>query len=177
MAIQKATFGAGCFWCVEAVFQQINGITEIFPGYAGGHIKNPAYREVCSGRTGHAEVARIEFDDEVVLFNQLLEIFWSSHDPTTLNRQGNDVGDQYRSVIFYHDEEQKEKALYSKVKLEEKKVFSNPIVTEITALNNFYKAEDNHKEYYLNNPNQPYCTMVVKPKVEKVKAAFKDQLK
>ncbi|HZH86476.1 MAG TPA: peptide-methionine (S)-S-oxide reductase MsrA [Brumimicrobium sp.] len=177
MAEKQATFGAGCFWCVEAVFDQLNGVKEVYPGYAGGHIKNPAYREVCEGRTGHAEVIRIVYDDEIISFNQLLEVFWFVHNPTTLNRQGNDIGEQYRSVIFYHDDEQKSLAEEYKVKLDQSGAFDDPIVTEISSLTSYYDAEKDHKDYYLNNPEQGYCYAVVRPKVERFKAAFKDQLK
>lgn len=177
MAEKQATFGAGCFWCVEAVFDQLNGVKEVYPGYAGGHIKNPAYREVCEGRTGHAEVIRIVYDDEIISFNQLLEVFWFVHNPTTLNRQGNDVGEQYRSVIFYHDDEQKGLAEEYKAKLDQSGAFDDPIVTEISSLTSYYDAEKDHKDYYLNNPEQGYCYAVVRPKVERFKAAFKDQLK
>lgn len=177
MAIKEATFGAGCFWCVEAIFDDIQGVNEVHSGYSGGHIKNPAYREVCTGRTGHAEVARIIFDEEIVSFDKLLEVFWYVHNPTTLNRQGNDIGDQYRSVVFYHDEAQKEKAELYKHKLEESEAFDDPIVTEISELENFYKADSDHHDYYVNNPNQPYCQAVVRPKVEKFKSAFSEILK
>lgn len=175
--MKEATFGAGCFWCVEAVFSELEGVQEVYPGYSGGHIKNPAYREVCNGTTGHAEVARVKYDPEVISYDKLLEVFWFVHDPTTLNRQGNDVGEQYRSVIFYHDEEQRELAEKYKQRLTEEKAFENPIVTEISPLINFYEAESNHKEYFLNNPNQPYCNAVVRPKVEKFRAAFAEFLK
>lgn len=175
--MKEATFGAGCFWCIEAVFSEIKGVHEAYPGYAGGHVKNPAYKEVCMGTTGHAEVARIVFDTEVVSYEELLKVFWSVHDPTTINQQGNDVGEQYRSVIFYHDEDQKLAAEKYKSKLEESGAFDKPIVTEVTPINNFYEAESNHRDYYLNNPDQPYCRAVVRPKVEKFKAAFSDILK
>ena len=177
MAIKEATFGAGCFWCVEAVFDDLKGVVEVHSGYSGGHIKNPAYREVCMGTTGHAEVARIVYNDEIISFDKLLEVFWYVHDPTTLNRQGNDVGEQYRSIIFYHDEEQKEKAELYKQKLENSGAFKDSIVTEIEPLKNFYKAESDHHDYYINNPNQPYCQAVVRPKVEKFKSAFSEILK
>lgn len=177
MAEKQATFGAGCFWCVEAVFDQLKGVKEVKPGYAGGHIKNPAYREVCEGRTGHAEVVRITYDDEVLTFNQLLEVFWFVHDPTTLNRQGNDIGEQYRSVVFYHNEEQRQLTEAYKSKLDALGVYENPIVTEIAPLTSYYDAEKDHKDFYANNPNQGYCYAVVRPKVEKFKAAFKENLK
>ena len=177
MAEKQATLGAGCFWCVEAVFDQLNGVKEVHPGYAGGHIKNPAYREVCEGRTGHVEVLRIIYDDEVVTFNELLEVFWFVHNPTTLNRQGNDIGEQYKSVIFYHDDEQKRLAEEYKIKLEQSKAYDNPIVTEISPITMYYDAEKDHKDFYANNPEQGYCYAVVRPKVEKFKAAFAERLK
>lgn len=175
--LDTATFGAGCFWCVEAVFTELKGVTNVYSGYTGGHIKNPSYKEVCTGRTGHAEVAQIVYNPELISFDELLEVFWQTHDPTTLNRQGNDVGTQYRSSIFYHNEFQKERAEYFKKKLNEAEAFANPIVTEISPLGDFYKAEDYHQNYYENNANQPYCMMVVRPKVEKLRKAFKDKLK
>ncbi|HLV41808.1 MAG TPA: peptide-methionine (S)-S-oxide reductase MsrA [Brumimicrobium sp.] len=177
MAEREATLGAGCFWCVEAIFDQLNGVKEVKPGYAGGQIKNPAYREVCEGRTGHAEVIRILYDDEVVSFNELLEVFWFVHNPTTLNRQGNDIGTQYRSVVFYHDDAQKNLAEAYKIKLDQSGAFDDPIVTEISPLVNYFDAESDHKDFYLNNPEQGYCYAVVRPKVEKFKAAFKERLK
>jgi len=175
--MEEATFGAGCFWCIEAVFSELDGVLEVYPGYAGGHIKRPAYKEVCMGITGHAEVARIKFDPSVVSYKKLLEVFWFVHNPTTLNRQGNDIGEQYRSVVFYHDEEQKELAEKYKARLDAEGVFSDPIVTEIEEINNYYEAEKNHHEYFLNNPDQPYCSAVVRPKVEKFRKAFLDDLK
>ena len=172
-----ATFGAGCFWCVEAIFQQVDGVISVESGYSGGAIKNPSYREVCSGSTGHAEVCRITFDSSKVTFDELLEIFWQTHDPTTINRQGADIGTQYRSVIFYHSEFQKQRAEYFKTKLNEEKVFSRPVITEISPLTNYYKAEDYHQNYYNQNTEQGYCTMVIQPKLEKFKKAFSDKLK
>lgn len=172
-----ATFGAGCFWCVEAIFQQLEGVGSVTPGYSGGHVKNPAYREVTTGSTGHAEVARIAYDPSVITYDKLLEVFWQTHDPTTLNRQGADVGTQYRSVIFYHDENQKKKAEKYKEALNKSGAFEGPIVTEISPLKNFYKAEDYHKNYYNQNKNQPYCRMVIGPKLEKFRKAFREALK
>lgn len=172
-----ATFGAGCFWCVEAVFQELDGVYSVVSGYTGGHVKNPSYKEVCTGRTGHAEVAQIVFNPAVISYEELLEVFWQTHDPTTLNRQGNDIGTQYRSAIFYHNQAQKESALYFKSKLNEEQAFGKDVVTEVTALGEFYVAEDYHQNYFNNNENQPYCQMVVRPKVEKFKKAFKDKLK
>ena len=163
-----ATLGGGCFWCVEAVFQRIEGVLSVKPGYAGGDIKNPTYKQICTGNTGHAEVAKIEFDSDKITYSQILNIFWQSHDPTTLNRQGNDVGTQYRSVIFFHDESQREIAEKSKIDANKSGYWDNKIVTEITLLNNYYDAEDYHDNYYNNNPNQPYCLFVIKPKLDKL---------
>jgi peptide-methionine (S)-S-oxide reductase len=165
---QFATLGAGCFWCVEAVFERISGVVSVVPGYAGGHTGNPTYKEVCSGETGHAEVAQIEFDPQVVSYPEILAVFWKSHDPTTLNRQGGDVGTQYRSAIFYHDEAQKAAAEKSKADAQASGTFSDPIVTEIVPLTQFYKAENYHQDYYDNNRNAPYCQMVIRPKLEKL---------
>jgi len=166
--MQKATFGAGCFWCVEAVFERLDGVIDVVPGYSGGHKKNPTYREICTGTTGHAEVAQITFDPKIITFNDLLNMFWKSHDPTTKNRQGNDVGTQYRSAIFYHDNKQKSIAEDSKNKVDNSNLFLNPIVTEITKLDKFWIAEDYHNNYYNNNMNQPYCRIVIKPKLDKL---------
>ena len=163
-----ATLGGGCFWCVEAVFQRIEGVLSVKPGYAGGDIKNPTYKQICTGNTGHAEVAKIEFDSDKITYSQILNIFWQSHDPTTLNRQGNDVGTQYRSVIFFHDESQREIAEKSKIDADKSGYWDNKIVTEITLLDNYYDAEDYHDNYYNNNPNQPYCLFVIKPKLNKL---------
>lgn len=165
--LEKATLGAGCFWCVEAVFQRIDGVTSVLPGYAGGQKENPTYKEVTTGKTGHAEVAQITFDPAKVGYERILDIFWQAHDPTTLNRQGADVGTQYRSVIFYHDE--KQKAAAEKSKKEAQKDFNDPIVTEIQPLTKFYEAEDYHKNYYNDNKFQPYCQFVIKPKLKKLK--------
>lgn len=175
--LEQATFGAGCFWCVEAVFQQIKGVEKVISGYTGGKVANPTYREVCGGRTGHAEVAQISFNPDVVSYKELLEVFWKTHDPTTLNQQGADKGTQYRSAVFYHNDEQKKLAGTYRQKLEDAKVFDNPIVTEITPLGAFYEAEDYHQNYFNNNSGQPYCAFVVKPKVEKVKKVFSEKLK
>ena len=164
-----ATLGGGCFWCVEAIFERVEGVLSVKPGYAGGRTQNPTYKEICSGKTGHAEVAQIEFNSKYISFEKILEIFWRSHDPTTLNRQGNDIGTQYRSVIFYHNQKQKEIAETSKEKVNTSKLWKDPIVTEITSLNNYSDAEDYHNDYYKNNPNQPYCVFVIKPKLEKLK--------
>ena len=166
---EVTTLGGGCFWCVEAIFERVEGVLSVKPGYAGGETLNPTYREICSGKTGHAEVAQIKYDSKVISFEKILEIFWKSHNPTTLNQQGNDIGTQYRSVIFYHNEKQKEIAEISKKKINLSKLWKNPIVTEITKLNNYSDAEDYHNDYYKNNPNQPYCVFVIKPKLEKLK--------
>jgi peptide-methionine (S)-S-oxide reductase len=171
-----ATFGAGCFWCIEACFKDFKGVIDVYPGYAGGQKNNPTYEEVCSGNTGHAEVAQIQFDEELVSYNELLEVFWFVHDPTQLNRQGNDIGSQYRSVIFYHDEVQKEIAKNYKQKLSLEGVWSNPIVTEIVPISNFYKAEQYHHNYFELNPQNLYCQSVVRPKVDKFRKVFSDKL-
>lgn len=175
--METATFGSGCFWCTEAIFDQLKGVESAVSGYSGGTIKNPSYREVCTGRTGHAEVVQVKFDPQVISFKELLEVFWQTHDPTTLNRQGADVGTQYRSAIFYHNQEQKELAETYKKKLDDSGVFANPIVTEITEFNNFYKAEASHQEYYENNKSQPYCSLVITPKITKFKKVFQEKLK
>ena len=175
--LKSATFGAGCFWCVEAVFQRLTGVTSVESGYSGGHIKNPAYREVTTGRTGHAEVIRINFDPEKISFGELVEVFFKTHNPTTLNQQGADKGTQYRSAIFYHDEGQKEIAENYKNELNKSGVFDKPIVTEISPLTNFYKAEDYHQNYYNNNPGAPYCSYVIDPKLQKFQQEFREKLK
>ena len=162
------TLGGGCFWCVEAVFQRIDGVLNVIPGYAGGHVNNPSYREICTGKTGHAEVARIEFAPNIISYKQLLNVFWQAHDPTTLNKQGADIGTQYRSVIFYHSEEQKAVAEKSIKSANESKYWPNPIQTEITEINSYTDAEDYHDNYYNENPNQPYCQFVIKPKLDKL---------
>lgn len=170
--IKEATFGAGCFWCIEACFLDIKGIISVVPGYAGGKRANPTYEQVCSGATGHAEVARITYDEAIISFDELLEMFWFVHDPTQLNRQGNDIGTQYRSVIFYHSESQKEIAERYKAKLTEEQVWDNPIVTEIVAINNYYEAEKYHHNYLELNPENAYCKAIVRPKVDKFKKVF-----
>lgn len=175
--LKTATFGAGCFWCTEAVFLNVNGVTKVVSGYSGGKIKDPSYREVCSGLTGHAEVTQITYDPKKVSFEELLEVFWNTHDPTTLNRQGADEGTQYRSVVFYNDDEQKKIAELYKKQLEASHVYKNPIVTEISPLINFYPAEDYHQNYYALNPEQGYCQYVIRPKVEKFKKQFSAKLK
>jgi peptide-methionine (S)-S-oxide reductase len=175
--VEQATLGGGCFWCTEAIFLRLNGVEEVKSGYSGGKIKNPSYREVCTGRTGHAEVIQITFDPKIISFAEILEVFFATHDPTTLNRQGNDIGTQYRSVIFYHNEEQKKIAEKVLSLLEKDKVYDNPVVTEITPFSNFYLAEDYHNNYFEQNPAQPYCQFVIAPKVEKFQKIFKEKLK
>lgn len=165
-AMAQATLGGGCFWCIEAVFERLHGVESAVSGYAGGQTKNPTYEEVCRGDSGHAEVVRVTFDQSIITFEQILEIFWEAHDPTTLNRQGADVGTQYRSVIFYHDEAQKQAALKSRDAAASK--FSAPIVTEIAPLPEFYVAERYHQDYFANNPHQPYCAVVISPKLRKL---------
>lgn len=172
-----ATFGNGCFWCTEAVFERLNGVESVISGYCGGHVKNPTYQAVCTGQTGHAEVVQIKYDPSVITFPELLEVFWRTHDPTTLNRQGPDVGTQYRSAIFYHDDEQKELASYYKKKLDESKAYRSSIVTEITEIKKFYPAEKYHQNYYELNKSQAYCRAVVRLKVSKLKKVFSDKLK
>ncbi len=162
-----ATFGNGCFWCTEAIFQQLKGVESVYPGYTGGSVKNPSYREVCTGTTGHAEAIQIKYDPSVISYRELLDIFFYTHDPTTLNRQGNDVGTQYRSAIFYHNNDQKAAAEEIISQLTSEKVYDDPIVTEVTAMNVFYMAEDYHKNYYQNNKNQGYCRAVINPKLDK----------
>ncbi len=174
---ETATFGTGCFWCTEAVFQELKGVYKVTSGYSGGSVKNPSYEEVCTGTTGHAECLQIVYDPAVISFKELLEVFWEAHDPTTLNRQGNDVGTQYRSVIFYHNEEQKKLATEYKEKLDKSGAYNSPIVTEITPFASFYAAEDYHQDYYRLHGSQPYCTFVIRPKVEKFEKVFKDKLK
>lgn len=175
--LETATFGSGCFWCTEAIFQQLKGIEKVTPGYSGGNRANPTYEQVSSGATGHAEVTQIQFDPSVIKFDDLLEVFWQSHDPTTLNRQGADVGTQYRSVIFYHNQKQKEIAEQYKRKLNAAGAYPTPIVTEITEFKAFYPAEDYHVNYYNNNKKAPYCTFVIQPKVDKFRKVFSDKLK
>ncbi|GET29131.1 peptide methionine sulfoxide reductase MsrA [Prolixibacter sp. SD074] len=172
-----ATFGTGCFWCTEAIFSELKGVKEAISGYSGGTVKNPSYREVCTGKTGHAECIQVIYNPKVISYPELLKVFWQTHDPTTLNRQGHDVGTQYRSVIFYHNEKQKEFAEGYKKKLNSAGIWDNPIVTEITKFEVFYPAEDYHQKYYENNSTQPYCRLVVTPKLEKFRKVFKDKLK
>lgn len=175
--IQEATLGAGCFWCIEACYKDLKGVVSVTSGYSGGHTDNPTYKEVCSGTTGHAEIARIVYDDAVISFDELLEMFWFVHDPTQLNRQGNDIGTQYRSVIFYHNDEQRATAEAYKQRLEAEKVWDRPIVTEISPLTNYYPAEDYHNNYFELNPGNAYCQAVVRPKVEKFRKIFAQRMK
>ena len=177
MSTKIATFGSGCFWCTEAIFSRIEGVEKVEPGFAGGETKDPTYNEVVSGSTGHAEVAQITYNPDVVSFSTLLEVFWKTHDPTTLNRQGADVGTQYRSVIFFHDNEQEKLAQEYLKALDSAKIWDNPIVTEIVPLNVFYPAEDYHNDYYKNNPTNSYCNFVITPKIEKFEKIFGDRLK
>lgn len=174
---ETATFGGGCFWCTEAIFKSLKGVEKVESGYSGGKVKNPTYKEVCTGETGHAEVIQITFDPAVISFHELLKVFWETHDPTTLNRQGADVGTQYRSVIFYHSPQQKEIAEKYKAELNKENVFNKPVVTQITAFDTFYKAENYHQNYYANNSTQGYCQIVIVPKLEKFRKIFKDKLK
>ncbi len=175
--METATFGTGCFWCTEAIFDRVEGVIEVLPGYSGGTDKNPNYKLICSGTTKYAEVVQIKFNPEIISFDELLEIFWSTHNPTTLNRQGADVGPQYRSVIFYHNENQKEKAELYKQKLLDAKVWGNPIVTEISPFVSFYEAEKEHLDFYKDNPANGYCNFVITPKVEKFEKVFSNKLK
>jgi peptide-methionine (S)-S-oxide reductase len=175
--LEEIVLAGGCFWCTEAVFRRVVGVEEVIPGYTGGHIKNPAYREVCSGRTGHAEGVKISYDPKKVSVYNLFELFFATHDPTTLNRQGNDVGTQYRSAIFYTTPQQQAAAADFINKLEEEGVFDRPVVTEVQALDVFYHAEEDHLEYYDRNKSQPYCTFVIAPKIKKIEKYFSDKLK
>lgn len=174
---ETATFGGGCYWCVEAQFQMLKGVSHVESGFSGGQVENPTYKQVCSGTTGHAEVCNVYYDPSVISFDELLAAFWTCHDPTQLNRQGNDIGTQYRSVIFYHNDEQKQKAEAYKKKLNDEKAWDKPVVTEIAPFRKFYVAEDYHQNYYNDNKSQPYCQFVVQPKVEKFKKIFADKLK
>jgi peptide-methionine (S)-S-oxide reductase len=174
---EVATLGGGCFWCLEAVYDEVRGVQDVVSGYAGGFVVNPTYRQVCDGKTGHAEVVRVTFDPTVITFREILEIFFAIHDPTTLNRQGADVGPQYRSAIFYHSPEQKATAQAVIAELNATRVFDKPIVTEVTGATRFYEAEDYHQEYFRKNPYQPYCQVVVSPKVAKLRKNFAEKLK
>ena len=175
--IEHATFGGGCFWCTEAIFEQLEGVVKVESGYSGGHIKNPAYREVTSGRSGHAEVIHITYEPAKIDFVELLDIFFNTHDPTTLNRQGADRGTQYRSAVFYHNDEQKTAVNTMIIELDKAEVFSDKIVTEVTGFDVFYVADDYHQDYYINNKTQGYCQVVINPKLEKFQKQYKDKLK
>jgi peptide-methionine (S)-S-oxide reductase len=175
--MEQATLGGGCFWCLEAVYDQLRGVEQVVSGYAGGSVPNPTYEQVCSGRTGHAEVTQITFDPAAISFQDLLDVFFTIHDPTTPNRQGNDVGPQYRSIILYHNDEQKRIAEETIARLEREKRWPNPIVTEVVPLDTFYPAEGYHQRYFEKNPYQPYCQVVVAPKVAKARQVFFDRLK
>lgn len=175
--LETATLAAGCFWCIEAVFDDLKGVEDVVSGYSGGHTENPTYRQVCEGTTGHAEVAQIKFDPSLISFKDVLRVFFSVHDPTTLNRQGADVGTQYRSAIFYHNEDQKRDAEEVIKEITNEGVYDAPIVTEVTPFEKFWPAEDYHQEYFANNPNVPYCAAVVAPKVAKFRRKFVDKLK
>lgn len=177
MAIEKATLAGGCFWCTEAIFKRLKGVSSVFPGYAASQVENPSYREVCSGKTGAAEAIQITYDPSVISYQTLLEVFWHLHDPTTLNRQGNDIGTQYRSAIYYHNDEQKQIALASKETLEKSGTYKKPVVTEIAPFTNFYAAEDYHKDYYDSNHSVPYCTFVIDPKVQKLLKEYSHSIK
>ncbi|MBN1668841.1 MAG: peptide-methionine (S)-S-oxide reductase MsrA [Anaerolineales bacterium] len=174
---ETITLGGGCFWCLEAVYDQLQGVTGVVSGYAGGHVPNPSYAAVCSGTTGHAEVVQVSFDPQVIGLNEILEVFFTIHDPTTLNRQGADVGTQYRSAIFYHDAQQQQTAQQVRAAIEATGIWNKPLVTEITALDTFYPAEDYHQEYYQRNPNQGYCRVVIAPKVAKFRQKYAQRLK
>lgn len=172
-----ATFGNGCFWCTEAIFQQLKGVTSVTSGYTGGSAKDPTYEQICRGDTGHAEAIRVTFDPKAISYAELLEVFWRSHDPTTLNRQGNDTGTQYRSAVFYHTPRQKELAEKYKAKIDEARVFSKPVVTEIVPATEFFEAEAHHQNFYATNPKQGYCRAVIQPKLDKLKIVFQDKMK
>ena len=175
--IETATLANGCFWCSEAIFARLKGVVSVLPGYSGGKVENPSYDDVCTGRTGHAEAAQIVFDPDVISYERLLDVFWHTHDPTTLNRQGNDIGTQYRSAIFYHDEKQKEAAEQSKREIQNSGINKDPIVTEIVPFKQFYVAEDYHKNYYDQHRNAPYCSFVIEPKIRKLLKQYGNDLK
>jgi len=177
VGLATATFGNGCFWCTEAVFQRLKGVSSVVSGYSGGDVKNPTYHQVCSGTTGHAEAIQITYDPKLITYEELLEVFWQTHDPTTVDQQGNDYGPQYRSVIFYHDDEQKRLAVSYKQKLDEAGVFPAPIVTEISPFTKFYPAEAYHQNYFNENGKQPYCAAIIRPKIEKMTKLFAKKLK
>lgn len=176
--VDTATFGTGCFWCTEAIFEELKGVLKVTSGYSGGAIKNPTYKQVCTGETGHAECVQIQYERDKITYDELLEVFWQVHDPTTLNQQGADIGTQYRSAVFYHTNEQKQKAEHYKEELNKSGAFNKPIVTEVSPISDFYTAEDYHQEYYQNNKNSnPYCSVVIRPKLEKFQKVFGKKLK
>lgn len=175
--LEVATLGSGCFWCTEAFFLRLKGVESVVSGYSGGKIKNPTYREVCSGLTGHAEVIQVKFDPSMISYEEILEVFWNTHDPTTLNKQGADEGTQYRSVVFYHNDSQKKIAEEYKAQLNQSQVYNNPVVTEISPFKEFYPAEEYHQNYYTLNPNQGYCQYVIRPKVEKFNKEYASKIK
>ena len=177
MATEKITLGSGCFWCTEAIFQQLKGVVKVTSGYSGGHVVNPSYDQVCEKNTGHAEVCQLEYDPAIISIDEILEVFWQTHDPTTVDRQGNDVGPQYRSVVFYHNELQKERAEFLKQELNKSGAFDRPIVTTIEPFSTYYIAENYHQDYYNRNGNQPYCYFVIRPKMEKFVKVFKNKMK
>ena len=177
MQTDTITFGSGCFWCTEAIFQQVEGVLKVISGYSGGHVVNPTYEQICEKNTGHAEVCQLVYDPSKVSIDELLEVFWETHDPTTLNRQGNDVGPQYRSVVFFHNDEQRKKAEFFKSELDKSGAFPHPIVTAIEPYTNFYKAENYHQDYYNRNKTEPYCYFVIRPKLEKYEKVFGDKTK
>lgn len=176
-SVETATIAGGCFWCTEAIFKRLEGIISVLPGYAGGNVQNPSYNKVCSGTTGHAEAIQIEFDPNRISYKTLLDIFWNTHNPTTRNQQGSDVGTQYRSIIFYHNEKQKEVAQRSKEKFEKKGIYNDPIVTEIIPFTNFYEAENYHKNYFENNKDAPYCNVIIEPKIHKFSEKYRNKVK
>ncbi len=175
--VETATLAGGCFWCTEAVFNRLKGVISVVSGYADSKVPNPSYQQVCSGKTGAAEAIQVTYDPALIPYSTILEVFWHMHDPTTLNRQGNDVGTQYRSAIYYHNEDQQQVALSSKADLEQSHLYKKPVVTEITAFSNFYPAEDYHKDYYDRNRAQPYCMFVIDPKIQKLMKTYKDEVK
>ena len=177
MSSETAVLGGGCFWCTEAVYKRVKGVKEVTPGYAGGHVEKPTYHQVCRGDTGHAEVIKIKFDPDIISYEDIMDIFWHVHDPTTKNRQGNDIGSQYRSIILYKDDEQKEIAEKSLKEADSGDMFRKPVVTEIEPLDDFYEAEDYHRDYFKNNPNQPYCRAIISPKVNHFLRDFPEQVK
>jgi len=177
MALETASFGGGCFWCTEAIFQSLKGVSRVESGYMGGNVNNPSYEEVCNGDTGHAEIIQLDFDSEIISFEELLLVFFKTHNPTTLNGQGNDIGTQYRSVVFYHNPEQKEQAQQMIANLSSEKVFDQPIVTQISPLSTFYKAENYHQNYFNQHAGQSYCAFVIQPKLNKFAETFKEKIK